>query len=203
MMQKDDMKGFSYVRHLRGQWARGQLDGSGLRRYHTDSSVEAVKAHEYMFRPLGEPGQFANRPSDMRTACDNSYSQASTSNKAGVSCNCKKSCDSRRCRCFENGLECSIYCHSDDHDCGNMKPVAQRTGMSLLPRPAWDNLKQVMDEPAPVQPQPRRILRAKSVLARTTVNRTASGLAGQHVLAHPPPSSILQSRPPHHTAHSD
>jgi len=105
-----------------------------------------------------------------------------------VSCNCKKSCDSRRCLCFKNGLECSIYCHSDDHDCGNMKPVAQRTERSLLPRPAWDN-SEASDggdegEPAPVQPvQPRRILRAKSVLARTTVNRTASGLAGQHVPA--------------------
>jgi len=62
----------------------------------------------YMFRPVGEPGQFENRSSDMRTVCDNSYSQASTSNKAGVSCNCKKSCDSRRCRCFKNGLECQF-----------------------------------------------------------------------------------------------
>jgi len=136
------------------------------------------------FWPVREPwDQFANRPSDMRTVCDNSYSQASISNKAGMSCNCKKSCDSRRCRCFKNGLECSIYCHSDDHDCGNMKRVAQRTEISLMPRPAWDRSEASdgdnEDEPAPVQPvQPRRILRAKSVLARTTVNRTTSGLAG-------------------------
>jgi len=40
------------------------------------------------------------------------------------------------------------------------------------------------DEPTPVQPvQPRRILRAKSVLVRT-VNRNASGLAGQLAPAH-------------------
>ena len=115
-------------------------------------------------------------------------SKASTSNKAGVSCNCKKSCDSRRCRCFKNGLECSIYCHSDDHDCGNMKPVAQRTEMSLMPRPAWDQSEASdgdnEDEPAPAQPvQPRRILRAKSVLGRT----------GQHVPANPSSSSILQT----------
>jgi len=45
------------------------------------------------------------------------------------------------------------------------------------------------DEPAPVRPvQPRRILRAKSVLART-VNRNASGLAGRLVPAHQKPSS--------------
>jgi len=118
-----------------------------------------------------------------------------------VSYKCKKSCDRRRCRCFKNGLECSIYCHSDGHDCGNMKPVVQRTEMSLMPRPAWDKSEASdgdnEDESAPVQSvQPRRILRAKSVLARTTVNRTASGLAGQHVPAHPSSSSILQSRPP-------
>jgi len=83
-----------------------------------------------------------------------------------------------------------------------MKPVAQRTEMSLMPRLAWDKAEASdgdnEDEPAPAQPvQPRRILRAKSVLARTTVNRTASGLAGQHVPAHPSSSSILQSRPQH------
>ena len=32
-------------------------------------------ASVYMFRPVGEPCQFANRPSDMRTVCDNSYSR--------------------------------------------------------------------------------------------------------------------------------
>jgi len=54
------------------------------------------------------------------------------------------------------------------------------------------------NEPAPVQPvQPRRILRAKPVLARST-NRNASGLAGQLVPGHqkPPSSSIFQSSPP-------
>ena len=69
---------------------------------------------------------------------------------------------SRRCRYFKNGLECSIYRHSNGHHCGNVKPVAQRTEMSLTPRPAWgqsaasdgDN----EDELALVQlVQPRRI----------------------------------------------
>jgi len=74
---------------------------------------------------------------------------------------------------------------------GNMKPVAQRTEMSLMPRPAWDQSEASdgdnEDEPAPTQPvQPRRILRAKSVLGRT----------GQHVPVNPSSSSILQSRPP-------
>ena len=65
-------------------------------------------------------------------------SKASTSNKAGVSCNCKKSCDTRRCRCFKNSLQCSIYCHNDDYDCGNLKPLAQRTELSLVPRDSWE-----------------------------------------------------------------
>jgi hypothetical protein len=64
--------------------------------------------------------------------------QASTSNKAGVSCNCKKACNTRRCRCFKNDLKCSIYCHkSDEHDCGNLKPLSERTEISLILREAW------------------------------------------------------------------
>ena len=49
-------------------------------------------------------------------------SQASTSNKVGVSCNCKKGCGTRRCRCYKNDLKCSIYCHNTDYDCKNLKP---------------------------------------------------------------------------------
>ena len=37
-------------------------------------------------------------------------SQASASSKVGVSCNCKKGCGTRRCRCYKNDLKCSIYC---------------------------------------------------------------------------------------------
>ena len=61
-------------------------------------------------------------------------SQASTSNKVGVSCNCKKGCGTRRCRCYKNDLKCSMYCHNTDYDCGNLKPFAERTEISLLPR---------------------------------------------------------------------
>jgi len=55
------------------------------------------------------------------------------------------------------------------------------------------------NEPAGVQPvQPRRILRAKSVLARI-VNRNASGLAGQLVPAHQKPPALFSSpAPPSH-----
>ena len=37
---------------------------------------------------------------------------AATSNKVGVSCNCKKGCGTRCCRCYKNDLKCSIYRHS-------------------------------------------------------------------------------------------
>ena len=63
-----------------------------------------------------------------------SASQASTSNKVGVSCNCKKGCGTRRCRCYKNDFKYSIYCHNTDYDCKNLKPLAERTEISLMPR---------------------------------------------------------------------
>jgi len=80
-----------------------------------------------------------------------------------------------------------------------MKPVAQRTEMPLLPRPAWDKSEASdgdnEDECSQYNPA------ASSERSRTTVNRTASGLAGQHVPAHPSSSSSLpvQATPPHGT----
>ena len=64
-------------------------------------------------------------------------SQASTSNKAGVSCNCKKGCGTRACRCYKNDLKCSIYCHNTDYDCENLRPLTERTEISLMPRGSW------------------------------------------------------------------
>ena len=40
---------------------------------------------------------------------------------------------------LQNDLKCSIYCHYTDYDCGNLKPLAERTGISLLPRGSWDS----------------------------------------------------------------
>ena len=64
-------------------------------------------------------------------------SQASTSNKVGVSCNCKKGCGTRGCRCYKNDPKSSIYCHNTDYDCKNLKPLAERTEISLMPRELW------------------------------------------------------------------
>jgi len=53
--------------------------------------------------------------------------------QTGVSCNCKKACDMQRC--FKNDSKCSVYCHkSDEHNCGNLKPLSERTEISFLPR---------------------------------------------------------------------
>jgi hypothetical protein len=53
--------------------------------------------------------------------------------QARVSCNCKKACDMQHC--FKNDSKCSVYCHkSDEHNCSNLKPLSERTEISLLPR---------------------------------------------------------------------
>jgi len=64
----------------------------------------------------------------------NAAHQASTTTRVSVSCTCKKSCSNRRCRCFKNDFKCSIYCHtkvSNDHDCGNLSVLAERTQIGL------------------------------------------------------------------------
>ncbi|KAF8541709.1 hypothetical protein BDD12DRAFT_803477 [Trichophaea hybrida] len=59
----------------------------------------------------------------------------SHSESVGISCNCKGICTGR-CRCKKNQRECSVHCHADEHDCGNLCPLERRTEMALIPRPA-------------------------------------------------------------------
>ena len=58
--------------------------------------------------------------------------QASTSVWLGVSCQCKGSCNTRRCRCYKESKECSVHCHRDEHNCGNL---TIRTEIALVDRP--------------------------------------------------------------------
>lgn len=41
-------------------------------------------------------------------------------------------------RCVKNGIPCSVHCHAkscaDDHDCGNLSTIADRTEMGLVPK---------------------------------------------------------------------
>jgi hypothetical protein len=57
----------------------------------------------------------------------------STSNRVSISCNCKAACTGR-CRCKKNQVQCSIHCHSDEHDCGNLSPLAICTEIALVAR---------------------------------------------------------------------
>jgi hypothetical protein len=51
----------------------------------------------------------------------------STSNRVTVSCNCKAVCTGH-CRCKKNQVQCSVYCHADEYDCGNLSPLTNYIG---------------------------------------------------------------------------
>jgi len=61
--------------------------------------------------------------------------EASTSARVGISCQCKGACSTKRCKCYKEGKQCSIHCHRDDHDCGNLSGLPIRTEMALVERP--------------------------------------------------------------------
>jgi hypothetical protein len=61
--------------------------------------------------------------------------EASTSQRVGISCQCKGLCNTKRCRCFKESKECSVHCHRDEHDCGNLSGLAIRTEIALVERP--------------------------------------------------------------------
>jgi Integrase zinc binding domain len=61
--------------------------------------------------------------------------EGSTSARVGISCQCKGSCNTKRCRCFKEDKKCSVHCHRDEHDCGNLSSLVIRTEMALIDRP--------------------------------------------------------------------
>jgi len=58
----------------------------------------------------------------------------STSDRIGISCNCKGPRCSGRCRCIRNKVQCSVHCHSHEFDCGNLSPLTTRTELALIER---------------------------------------------------------------------
>ena len=60
--------------------------------------------------------------------------EASTSIRVGISCQCKGNCNSKRCKCHKEGRQCTIHCHQDDHDCGNLSELTTRTEITLVER---------------------------------------------------------------------
>ena len=61
--------------------------------------------------------------------------EASTSARVGVSCQCKGLCNTKRCRCYKEGKQCSVHCHRNEHECGNLSELAIRTEIALVERP--------------------------------------------------------------------
>jgi hypothetical protein len=61
--------------------------------------------------------------------------EASTSTRVGISCQCKGQCSTKRCRCYKEAKECSVHCHNDDHNCGNLSGLTTRTEIALVERP--------------------------------------------------------------------
>lgn len=63
-------------------------------------------------------------------------SQAANFNSSGerviISCQCRGNCVSKRCRCFKNGVKCSVHCHREEYNCGWMKPLTERTEHNLI-----------------------------------------------------------------------
>jgi hypothetical protein len=58
----------------------------------------------------------------------------SSSGTIMVHCGCKKDCSTRRCKCRKEGVHCSIACHDEGHDCGNLSTMATRTEKGLAKR---------------------------------------------------------------------
>ena len=58
--------------------------------------------------------------------------QESTSTSTPVACSCKKGCKTARCQCKKNRQNCSIACHGEDIDCGNLSSLATRTEKGLV-----------------------------------------------------------------------
>lgn len=60
---------------------------------------------------------------------------ASTSARAGISCQCKGPRNTKRCKCHRESKQCSVHCHRDENDCGNLSGLATHTKVALVDRP--------------------------------------------------------------------
>jgi hypothetical protein len=58
--------------------------------------------------------------------------QESASTAIPVTCSCKKECKSARCQCKKYKKKCSIACHGEGIDCGNLAPLVNRTEKVLI-----------------------------------------------------------------------
>jgi hypothetical protein len=61
--------------------------------------------------------------------------EASTSARVGISCQYKGPCNTKRCKCYKESKQCSVHCHRDDNECGNLPGLSTRTDIALVDRP--------------------------------------------------------------------
>ncbi len=61
--------------------------------------------------------------------------EASISTRVGISCQCKGPCNTKRCKCYKEGKQCSVHCHRDENERGNLSGLAIRTEVALVERP--------------------------------------------------------------------
>ena len=57
--------------------------------------------------------------------------QESTFTSIPIACSCKKGCKTARYQCKKNRQNCSIACHEEGIDCGNLSSLASRTEKGL------------------------------------------------------------------------
>ncbi|KAI9765297.1 MAG: hypothetical protein M1840_007496 [Geoglossum simile] len=77
--------------------------------------------------PLDIPSKRMKRITLAYAAC-----QESTSSATPVTCSCKRGCTSSRCQCKKYKQKCSIACHEEGIDCGNLSSLATRTEKSIV-----------------------------------------------------------------------
>jgi hypothetical protein len=87
----------------------------------------------------------------------------STSNRVIVSCNCKAVCTGC-CQCKKNQVQFSMYCHADEHDCGNLSPLTTRTEIAVVNR-----------TPGTKRAEPAGRLSSRGLSARKRTDTTVGG----------------------------
>ena len=58
--------------------------------------------------------------------------QESTSSSIPIACSCKKECKSARCQYKKYKQKCSIACHKEGMNCGNLSSLANRTEKGMV-----------------------------------------------------------------------
>lgn len=95
-----------------------------------------------------------------------------TSNKAAITCLCKKSCNPRsRCKCRKNKIKCSQYCHSARRDCGNAGTVKEGTDAAIVSRSESGEDNPQAGPNISILPRPQSSKPTKSRRANTTSPR--------------------------------